>query len=160
MAAAIDRGFHQWDALLRTRLARRVALIAAVTGGVATLVVPGGRAGSTHWILSAPAIAPTALIAAAGYLLPAVEVAPPGHTRFDAFRRAALTVVLGLLGAYLAKRLIDNASTAPPTYVRRGRSDETANGGVRSVWGTLSRLRRAAVLMDESSKAIAPLQDG
>jgi hypothetical protein len=94
---------HKWDALWRVWTGR-VLLFTAWTGvaGFLALALFRGRLWVALLLILGGAVP---YFVVAQYLLPVVEIAPRGQSRFELIRSTVITIMVGLIGEGSAKLL-------------------------------------------------------
>jgi hypothetical protein len=110
---AVNRGFHRWDVYLRSPWGLFVSwsfLFTALAFALGQLYHPvAGQelGGALAWTLFVVFFVAPLVILILGWkwLLPLVEIAPKGQSRLERLRKGVITIVLGLIGAGIAKRL-------------------------------------------------------
>ena len=107
VAAAIERGFPRWEARCRSTWGFIGVLVVALFAGgaLSELFDYLFEIENDDWAVVVVMLIGGVVVSAFYWVLPEVEIAPPGQRRFDRLRRAVVTIVLGLVGAGIAKQL-------------------------------------------------------
>lgn len=108
---ALHRGFHRWDAHWRSPFGFVLSysvLFTAFIFAVGALFHPQLQGASGWTVVIVLYLAPLPiLLLVFNWLLPVVEIAPYGQSRLERLRKADISLLLGLIGAGIAKRVFD-----------------------------------------------------